>query len=345
MTSSTAVQHKHNAAKAVLLYPQHRERRVHRERQQRQAYTTRHRIIPDSSQRRARTPPPVVLTVTVTLVHFIPLWGAFLSIAAIVLERKFVLRIYHSCMIFDLQRHMDDKRFERELKHKEVLQKQADEGASKESEQAPSATYDAFMRMQTGQETRTIADKINDPNRVSWEQFRKDNADKLDIPGADRRKMVEYRAQLDKERDSALAKGRNRPKRKLGVSSSESEGEGEGEKDGSGSEDGGGSSSRRKKHRKKEKKSKKSSKHKSRRKGSGSSKKSSKKSSKRRKDDGGDSDSSDSDTDGESDESKRRRRRKDKKSKKKDDKEPEAKGADPRRLSAFLQGSSGSGSD
>lgn len=93
MTSSTAVQHKHNAAKAVLLYPQHRERRVHRERQQRQAYTTRHRIIPDSSQRRARTPPPVVLTVTVTLVHFIPLWGAFLSIAAIVLERKFVLRI------------------------------------------------------------------------------------------------------------------------------------------------------------------------------------------------------------------------------------------------------------
>lgn len=68
---------------------------------------------------------------------------------------------------------MDDKRFERELKHKEVLQKQADQGATKESEQAPSATYDAFMRMQTGQETRTIADKINDPSRVSWEQFRK----------------------------------------------------------------------------------------------------------------------------------------------------------------------------
>ncbi|CAN0524005.1 unnamed protein product, partial [Ectocarpus sp. 12 AP-2014] len=179
------------------------------------------------------------------------------------------------------ERHMDDKRFERELKHKEVLQKQADQGASKESEQAPSATYDAFMRMQTGQETRTIADKINDPNRVSWEQFRKDNADKLDIPGADRKKMVEYRAQLDKERESALAKGRNRPKRKLGVSSSESEGEGDDRNGGGGSdsEDGGGSSSRRKKHKsKKDKKSKKSSKHKSRRKGS-SSKKSSKKSS------------------------------------------------------------------
>ncbi|CAM9375750.1 unnamed protein product [Ectocarpus sp. 4 AP-2014] len=245
------------------------------------------------------------------------------------------------------ERHMDDKRFERELKHKEVLQKQADQGASKESEQAPSATYDAFMRMQTGQETRTIADKINDPNRVSWEQFRKDNADKLDIPGADRKKMVEYRAQLDKERESALAKGRNRPKRKLGVSSSESEGEGDDRNGGGGSdsEDGGGSSSRRKKHKsKKDKKSKKSSKHKSRRKGS-SSKKSSKKSSKRRKGSGGDSgDSSESDTDAESEES-RKRRRKDKKSKKKEEKEPEAKGADPRRLSAFLQGSSGSDSD
>lgn len=42
-----------------------------------------------------------------------------------------------------------------------------------------------------------------------------DNADKLDIPGADRKKMVEYRAQLDKEREAALAKGRNRPKRKV----------------------------------------------------------------------------------------------------------------------------------
>ena len=33
------------------------------------------------------------------------------------------------------QRHMDDQRFERELKHKESLQKQADKGGSKEAEQ------------------------------------------------------------------------------------------------------------------------------------------------------------------------------------------------------------------
>lgn len=43
-----------------------------------------------------------------------------------------------------------------------------------------------------------------------------DNADKLDIPGADRKKMVEYRAQLDAERDKALAKGKSKPKRKVG---------------------------------------------------------------------------------------------------------------------------------
>ena len=34
---------------------------------------------------------------------------------------------------------MDDNRFERELKHKEVLQKQADHGASKDAEQVRSA--------------------------------------------------------------------------------------------------------------------------------------------------------------------------------------------------------------
>lgn len=35
---------------------------------------------------------------------------------------------------------MDDKRFERELKHKEVLQKQAETGVSKEAEQVMKST-------------------------------------------------------------------------------------------------------------------------------------------------------------------------------------------------------------
>ncbi|CAM9967392.1 unnamed protein product [Scytosiphon promiscuus] len=240
------------------------------------------------------------------------------------------------------ERHMDDKRFERELKHKEVLQKQADHGASKESEQAPSATYDAFMRMQTGQETRTIADKINDPNRVSWEQFRKDNADKLDIPGADRKKMVEYRAQLDKERESALAKGRNRPKRKVRTSSKHESRLDADDTGGSDSEEGVGTHARVEMgySPRGEKAWLVVTPGLSRRRGNADDTRGlcGRRGSWGRGGDESD-DSSDSDTDGESEESKRRHRKKDKKSRKKESKEPEPKGADPRRLSAFLQGS------
>ncbi|CAM9682248.1 unnamed protein product, partial [Discosporangium mesarthrocarpum] len=188
------------------------------------------------------------------------------------------------------QRHMDDNRFERELKNKEDLQKQAVTGTNKDADQAPSATYDAFMRLQTGQQERTIKDKINDPHRVSWEQFRKDNEDRLNIPGADQKKMILYRKQLDAEREAALAKGRNRPKRKLGVSDSEDEDEenGEGSKEGGGGEENGGmgkggkgggeegeKKKRSKSHRKKEKKSKKDKKRKHKHKSSKHSKKSS----------------------------------------------------------------------
>jgi hypothetical protein len=36
----------------------------------------------------------------------------------------------------------------------------------------PSATFDAFLRMETGQPERSIADKINDPNRPTWEAYK-----------------------------------------------------------------------------------------------------------------------------------------------------------------------------
>jgi hypothetical protein len=84
-----------------------------------------------------------------------------------------------------------------------------------ESQGAPSATYDAFIRMQTGQSERTIADKINDPNRVSWETFKRENANKLDLGASDARKMLAYRRELDKERDRALATKRHRPSHPL----------------------------------------------------------------------------------------------------------------------------------
>jgi hypothetical protein len=41
------------------------------------------------------------------------------------------------------------------------------------AQSGPSATYDAFIRLHTGQGERSIADKINDPNRMTWDQFKK----------------------------------------------------------------------------------------------------------------------------------------------------------------------------
>ncbi|RLN95085.1 hypothetical protein BBJ28_00000087 [Nothophytophthora sp. Chile5] len=64
-----------------------------------------------------------------------------------------------------------------------------------------SATMDAFMRMVTGKEERTIADRISDPNRPTWEQYKKDNADKLDLSGNGEKEMKEYRKQLDAARE------------------------------------------------------------------------------------------------------------------------------------------------
>ncbi len=67
-----------------------------------------------------------------------------------------------------------------------------------------SSTFDAFQRMAAGLEGRKIADKISDPNRPTWEQYKKENEDKLDMVGSDVRKMVEYRAELDRERERKL---------------------------------------------------------------------------------------------------------------------------------------------
>ena len=78
---------------------------------------------------------------------------------------------------------------------------------------ARSATMDAVVRLMTGQETRTIADKISDSNRPTWEQYKKDNEDKLNITGVDQKKMEEYRKQLDEEREERLKGGVNRKKK------------------------------------------------------------------------------------------------------------------------------------
>jgi DNA polymerase III alpha subunit (gram-positive type) len=86
-----------------------------------------------------------------------------------------------------------DKRFERE------------KASNSESLAAPtSSTFDAFKRMAAGLEGRTIAEKLADPTRPTWEQYKKENEDKLEIVGTDVKNMVEYRAQLDRDREKLL---------------------------------------------------------------------------------------------------------------------------------------------
>lgn len=85
-----------------------------------------------------------------------------------------------------------------------------------------SSTFDAFQRMAAGLEGRTIADKLADPNRPTWEQYKKENEDKLDLVGAEVRNMVEYRAQLDKEREKRLltAKSQSQSRKDSAISDS-----------------------------------------------------------------------------------------------------------------------------
>jgi hypothetical protein len=142
-------------------------------------------------------------------------------------------------------RQVGDKRFERERAYK------LNEGA--QTGPAVSSTFDAFQRMAAGLEGRSIADKIADPNRPTWEQYKKENEEKLDLVSNDVRKMVEYRAQLDKERDERLQRGTNHGKKSKAISDSS-----DSDSSDSGSDsDSSGDRHKRKKDKKKDKKSKK----------------------------------------------------------------------------------------
>ena len=63
-----------------------------------------------------------------------------------------------------------------------------------------------FYGCSSGQDCRTINDKINDSNRPTWDQYKKDNEDRLNLTGADQKKMMAYRAELDAERARKLAR-------------------------------------------------------------------------------------------------------------------------------------------
>ena len=117
-------------------------------------------------------------------------------------------------------RHVDDKRFEGHRTIDEQLKKNAASTATKSnstpSTEAPapqtaaiSGTMESVMRLMAGMDERSIKDKLADANRPTWEQYKKDNADKLDISGVDAKKMKEYRDQLDADRAAFLNRGLN----------------------------------------------------------------------------------------------------------------------------------------
>jgi hypothetical protein len=131
-----------------------------------------------------------------------------------------------------------DKRYQREMS-KEVS-----------APVAVSSTFDAFQRMAAGLEGRTIADKLNDPNRPTWEQYKKDNEALLDNVGGDARKMVEYRAELDREREQRMSGNASTGKRSGAIPDSSDEDNDES------SSDSDSDSNKKRKKSKKEKKSK-----------------------------------------------------------------------------------------
>lgn len=156
-----------------------------------------------------------------------------------------------------VDRQVGDVRYERDRAQKLETQEKG-VAALKESRPAVSATFDAFQRMAAGLEGRSIADKINDSNRPTWEQYKKDNEDKLNLVGNEVKKMAEYRVELDKERDRKLSLGSKNGKKSTAIDSdSDEENEEEDERKSKKKKDKkkhNKHSSKEKKHHKKEKK-------------------------------------------------------------------------------------------
>lgn len=164
-----------------------------------------------------------------------------------------------------------------------------------------SSQMEAVVRLMTGREERTIAEKLADSNRPTWEAYKKANEDKLNLEGMDHRKMEEYRRELDEQRDRILARGTNHTdKKKRNRNDQESSGDSDSD-----------SRERRRKHRKRHKK-----KHKRKR----------------------DKSHRDKDSDSDSEESRRKRKKKLKKKKKEKD-GGESDGSHYRLSSFFKQGS------
>merc|ERR1719401_1195760 len=110
-------------------------------------------------------------------------------------------------------RHVDDKRFEKHRQGSSTPSTiDAAAGASAAAQPKVSSQMTAVMRLMAGKEERTISEKLADSNRPTWEQYKKDNEDKLDIAGVDQKKMDAYRQELDEHRDKLLTRAKHRQK-------------------------------------------------------------------------------------------------------------------------------------
>jgi len=115
--------------------------------------------------------------------------------------------------VVDHRKSLDPNQLEHTIDTKVQAKAEVALGAVKKG-QAMSSHMQAVMRLMTGQEERTIAEKMADSNRPTWEEYKKVNQDKLDISGFDRKQMEEYRRDLDRERERILRRGRNHSDKK-----------------------------------------------------------------------------------------------------------------------------------
>lgn len=132
-------------------------------------------------------------------------------------------------------------------------------------EPPPSAQMDAVIRLMTGREERTIAEKLADANRPTWEQYKKDNHDKLNLDENNEQEMELYRRKLDEQRDRLLArksgslkpkKKKKKKKRRRKEASSEESSSDDGSESGDDDRDDEGDKKHKKKHKRKHKKRK-----------------------------------------------------------------------------------------
>ena len=86
--------------------------------------------------------------------------------------------------------------------------------SSSNNSSSSSSTIETLQRMAAGLDQKSLSDKFNDPNRPTWEQYKKDNETRLNaLDPIEMKEMAEYRRLLDMEREQKLAARASGPNR------------------------------------------------------------------------------------------------------------------------------------